>query len=74
MKNKAIIFALTTLLSIGISSASFADDAKTTNKASCKKQASSMKFKDKKEKSAFIKECKKSNKKEKAGAKPEAKK
>ena len=73
MKNKAIIFALTTLLSIGMSSASFADDAKSTKKASCKKQATSMKFKDKKEKSAFIKECKKTNKKAKTEAKTEAK-
>lgn len=72
MKNKAIIFALTTLLSIGMTSVSFADEAKSTKKASCKKQATSMKFKNKKEKSAFIKECKKTSKK--VEVKSEAKK
>lgn len=68
MKGKIAILALVTLFSFSAVSISFADNAKTkdTSKISCKKQAKKMKFKDKKERTIFMKTCKKSKtKKEK---------
>ena len=53
MKAKVLVLALTTILSLNLSSVAFASD----NKMSCKKQAKSMKFKTKKERAEFIKTC-----------------
>jgi hypothetical protein len=62
MKNKIIILAIATIFSIGMTSAAFSAEEKAPVKMSCKKQAKSMKFKDKSEKKAFLKECKEGHK------------
>ena len=62
MKGKIAILALAAIFSFGAVSVAFADKAKDTmkvSKVSCKKQAKKMKFKVKKDKSAFMKACNK---------------
>ena len=63
MKGKIAILALVAIFSFGGVSTSFAKEAKDTTKVtkvSCNKQAKKMKFKGKKERTAFMKTCKKS--------------
>jgi len=64
MKGKIAILALAAIFSFGVASMSYAEAVKATDapqvtKISCKKQATKMKFKNKKERSEFMTSCKK---------------
>ena len=64
MTNKVIVITLTAIVSLGLISAPYADNAMVTKNQNCKNEAKTIGFKNIKDKTTFMKACKKHKDKE----------